>query len=184
MAKCKAEFLVEPFTEGSQGTHVVAAIDRLLDRLHDEVIIDLETVRLLFDVHSVVTEFAGLLEQRPIDSPDLEHFGMQEHPAQQRPLHNPAPQLVARFDVRQQQRPARAVVRITGDALRFVRVGTLDNPDLAPPRIQIFTESKQPWVVLSPDLPVYEQYYDPRDHWPAESIARIKAVKAAAQSGE
>ena len=27
MAKCKAEFLVEPFTEGSQGIHVVAAID-------------------------------------------------------------------------------------------------------------------------------------------------------------
>ena len=63
-----------------------------------------------------------------------------------------------------------------GDAIRFVRVGTLDNPDLAPARIQIFTESKQPWVVLSPDIPAYEQYFDPKEHWPAESIARYKAA--------
>ena len=27
MATCNAEFLVEPFTEGAQGAHVVAAID-------------------------------------------------------------------------------------------------------------------------------------------------------------
>ncbi len=27
MARCKAEFLVEPFTEGTQGAHVIAAID-------------------------------------------------------------------------------------------------------------------------------------------------------------
>lgn len=27
MATCKAEFLVQPFTEGSQGAHVLAAIE-------------------------------------------------------------------------------------------------------------------------------------------------------------
>ncbi len=37
-----------------------------------------------------------------------------------------------------------------GEAVRFVRVGTLDQPDLLPPDIHIFTESKQPWVVLPP----------------------------------
>src|SRR4051812_34421227 len=31
-----------------------------------------------------------------------------------------------------------------GDAIRFVRVGTLENP--CPPDIHIFTASKQPWV--------------------------------------
>jgi len=31
-----------------------------------------------------------------------------------------------------------------GEALRFVRVGTLDDPDACPPDIHIFTESKQP----------------------------------------
>ncbi len=31
-----------------------------------------------------------------------------------------------------------------GDSVRFVRVGTMDNPDLCPPDIYIFTSSKQP----------------------------------------
>src|SRR5687768_6415437 len=35
-----------------------------------------------------------------------------------------------------------------GPLVKFVRVGTLDNPDLLPPDIRIFTASKQPWVVL------------------------------------
>src|SRR5262249_19018848 len=35
-----------------------------------------------------------------------------------------------------------------GPIFRFVRVGTLDNPDLLPPDVHIFTSSKQPWVVL------------------------------------
>jgi hypothetical protein len=34
-----------------------------------------------------------------------------------------------------------------GDRVRFVRVGTLDDPDRLPPDIHIFTMSKQPWVV-------------------------------------
>src|SRR5690606_33755932 len=35
-----------------------------------------------------------------------------------------------------------------GDALSFVRVGTLDEPDRLPPDIHIFTASRQPWVQL------------------------------------
>ena len=61
-----------------------------------------------------------------------------------------------------------------GDKLHFVRVGTLDNPDLAPPDIHIFTESKQPWVELSLDIPAVAQYYSRKDYWPEESIARAK----------
>ncbi|RPI62061.1 MAG: hypothetical protein EHM50_04635, partial [Lysobacterales bacterium] len=32
-----------------------------------------------------------------------------------------------------------------GPVVRFVRVGTLDDPDLLPPDIHIFTGSRQPW---------------------------------------
>ena len=35
-----------------------------------------------------------------------------------------------------------------GERFRFVRVGTLDDPDRFPPDIHIFTQSKQPWVLL------------------------------------
>ena len=47
-----------------------------------------------------------------------------------------------------------------GDAVRFVRVGTLDEPDRLPPDIHIFTASKQPWVVLPPGMPAVAEYYD------------------------
>ena len=46
-----------------------------------------------------------------------------------------------------------------GEAVKFLRVGTLDTPDAMPPDIHIFTASKQPWVVLPPDVPVMEAYY-------------------------
>jgi hypothetical protein len=65
-----------------------------------------------------------------------------------------------------------------GDALRFVRVGTLDEPDRLPPDIHIFTVSKQPWVVLPPGMPAVDEYYDRNKYWPAESIARRKAMRA------
>jgi hypothetical protein len=35
-----------------------------------------------------------------------------------------------------------------GPKFRFVRVGTLADPDACPPEIHIFTESKQPWVII------------------------------------
>jgi hypothetical protein len=63
-----------------------------------------------------------------------------------------------------------------GDAVRFVRVGTLDDPDLLPPDIHIFTESKQPWVVLPPGMPAVAQYYDSKLYWPSESLERRHAI--------
>jgi hypothetical protein len=63
-----------------------------------------------------------------------------------------------------------------GDALRFVRVGTLDEPDRLPPDVHIFTASKQPWVVLPPDTPAFEIYYDRNELWPEESLARRRAL--------
>ena len=59
-----------------------------------------------------------------------------------------------------------------GDAITFVRVGTLDEPDLLPPDIHIFTSSKQPWVILPPDVPAVAEYYSATEHWPAESLER------------
>ena len=65
-----------------------------------------------------------------------------------------------------------------GPKVRFVRVGTLDEPDLLPPDIHIFTASKQPWVVLPPETPAVPEFYDIDQVWPEESLARRKALKA------
>ncbi|QNM95063.1 GFA family protein [Chitinimonas koreensis] len=63
-----------------------------------------------------------------------------------------------------------------GDAVRFVRVGTLDQPDWLPPDIHIFTASKQPWLILPPGTPAVEEYYDRDDYWPADSLERRAAL--------
>jgi hypothetical protein len=63
-----------------------------------------------------------------------------------------------------------------GEKLAFVRVGTLDDPDRLPPDVHIFTASKQPWVVLPPQTPAFEAYYDRTELWPADSLARYRAL--------
>jgi hypothetical protein len=37
--------------------------------------------------------------------------------------------------------------------LIFVRVGSLDNPELAPPRMTIWTSSAPSWACVAADLP-------------------------------
>ncbi|HSN19449.1 MAG TPA: GFA family protein [Usitatibacter sp.] len=63
-----------------------------------------------------------------------------------------------------------------GDAIRFIRVGTLDNPDAFPPDIHIFTSTKQPWVVLPPGMPAVPEYYKSSELWPKESLERRAKV--------
>jgi hypothetical protein len=65
-----------------------------------------------------------------------------------------------------------------GGAVHFIRVGTLLEPDRLPPDIHIFTSSKQPWVVLPPGARAVPEYYDLREQWPAESLARREALRA------
>ena len=69
-----------------------------------------------------------------------------------------------------------------GEKVHFVRVGTLDNPDLLPPDIHIFTSTKQPWVILPEGTPAFPEYYDYREEWPPESIERRKALSSRKQA--
>ncbi len=66
----------------------------------------------------------------------------------------------------------------SGDVFRFVRVGTLDEPDRCPPEVHIFTQSKQPWVVLAAGVPAFAEYYESARIWPADSLARRAAAMA------
>jgi len=65
-----------------------------------------------------------------------------------------------------------------GEAARFVRVGTLDEPDRFPPDLHIFTASKQPWVTLPKDKPAFAEYYKASEQWPAASLARYAHMKS------
>ena len=70
-----------------------------------------------------------------------------------------------------------------GDAVSFVRVGTLDEPGRLPPDIHIFTASKQPWVVLPAGTPAVPEYYERERYWPAASLARREALRTRVAAG-
>jgi hypothetical protein len=65
-----------------------------------------------------------------------------------------------------------------GPAFRFVRVGMLDGARSIAPDIHIFTSTRQPWLILPPDVPAMPEYYDRERYWPPESLARRAAVLA------
>jgi hypothetical protein len=59
-----------------------------------------------------------------------------------------------------------------------VRVGTLEEPDLLPPDIHIFTSSKQRWFGLPDGAPAVPEYYDLKEFWPAASLERRRELLA------
>ena len=63
-----------------------------------------------------------------------------------------------------------------GRLASMVRVGTLDDPDAMPPDVHIFTESKQPWVQLSQESPVFEQFYRRSQVWSEDALNRRQAI--------
>jgi hypothetical protein len=50
-----------------------------------------------------------------------------------------------------------------GEKAAFIRVGTLDDPDAFPPDVHIFTESKQPWVVIPESAEQFSAFYSGKD---------------------
>ena len=61
-------------------------------------------------------------------------------------------------------------------SLRFVRVGTLDDPAAAPPDVHIYARSKLPWIRLPHGTPTFAAYYDLESVWPEASLARRRAI--------
>jgi len=61
--------------------------------------------------------------------------------------------------------------------VRFIRVGTLENPDAFSPDIHIYAASKQPWVVLDEKVPIVPDYYDIEKVWSKGSLERWDALK-------
>ena len=60
--------------------------------------------------------------------------------------------------------------------VRFLRVGTLDDPGACPPQAMIYTTTRQTWFDLPAGIPAFDAYYDMATLWPAESLARRAAL--------
>lgn len=66
------------------------------------------------------------------------------------------------------------------ERIRFIRVGTLDDPDQLPPDVHIFTCSKQPWVILPKEDRRIEVFYEFKETWSPESMERLAKIEESA----
>jgi hypothetical protein len=57
----------------------------------------------------------------------------------------------------------------------------MDNPDLCPPDIHIYTSSKQPWVTLPSGAKAVSEFYELDAVWTAESLERLRLMRAKRQ---
>jgi hypothetical protein len=64
------------------------------------------------------------------------------------------------------------------EKIRFIRVGTLDNPNQFPPDVHIFTTTKQSWITLPKNAAVFEVFYDYEKTWSKENNNRRKYLLA------
>jgi hypothetical protein len=64
-----------------------------------------------------------------------------------------------------------------GNAIAFVRAGTLEHAGAFPPDVHIFTSTKQPWLALPADAKTYAEFYDPKAVWSDAQRARYRAAK-------
>jgi len=62
--------------------------------------------------------------------------------------------------------------------IRFIRVGTLDDPNRHPPDVHIFTTTKQRWVTLPPGAHVEDTFYDYETTWSPENFKRREELLA------
>ncbi len=61
--------------------------------------------------------------------------------------------------------------------IRFIRVGTLDNPDTFSPDVHIYTGTKHPVVQLPKNVPAVDEFYGWSDVWPAASLERLHVIE-------
>ena len=66
----------------------------------------------------------------------------------------------------------------SGPAVRFVRVGTMDDPTYCPPDVHIFTSTKQPWLTLPPGAKAVAEFYDFDEVWSDEAKERYRILRA------
>lgn len=65
-----------------------------------------------------------------------------------------------------------------GDRVLFLRVGTLDEPDVFPPDVHIHTSTKLDHVLLPHDARAFERFYKVEREWSKQSMGRYAGLIA------
>ena len=71
-----------------------------------------------------------------------------------------------------------ATHRLFGDPILFLRVGTLDEPELIEPDAHFFVSRKHHWVVLPPGVPAFAELPGPDDPSPMPEEGRRRLAAA------
>ena len=68
-----------------------------------------------------------------------------------------------------------------GDILRFIRVGTLDEPDCLPPDVHIYAQYRNRCAAEPAGVPAFDDFYDLESVWKTTSLRRLARTFAARQ---
>ena len=63
-----------------------------------------------------------------------------------------------------------------GAQIHFVRAGTMDQPEVFPPDVHIFTSTRQPHALLAEGAPAFGAFYPIQSTWSRESLQRLKEL--------
>ncbi len=63
-----------------------------------------------------------------------------------------------------------------GDIVRFIRVGTLDEPHRLPPDVHIFDGDRNTSAPIPAGAPRFETFYDLQEIWQPDSLQRLFAL--------
>lgn len=62
------------------------------------------------------------------------------------------------------------------EKIRFIRVGTLDDPAKCPPDVHIYTDTKQPWVQIPEGHQVETEFYDIPSTWSPDNFKKLRKM--------
>jgi hypothetical protein len=57
-----------------------------------------------------------------------------------------------------------------------IRAGSFDDPSVFTPTAIVFAAFKMPWVTLPEGIPVFEEYYSPKELYSDEAFGRLMAL--------
>ena len=69
-----------------------------------------------------------------------------------------------------------SVYNIIGPKFYYIRVGTLEDPNLCPPDVHIFLKRKVSWFQVPKNTQAFQEMYDRNDVWTPSSLKRMQAV--------
>ena len=69
-----------------------------------------------------------------------------------------------------------------GELVRFIRVGTLDEPGRLPPDVHIYTAAKPDWLQLPEGALAFDEFYVIDEVWSQESLERRRVLANVARN--